>query len=188
MLREQLTVWDTNRKTNAFYSILYEYDFKGEGVDKHESPTKRLIQQKNVITSHKRRLSGAVDTSKYAIRVNTGLEKSYVIEPQLGEANYQLAEEDPLKFFDELFEQPIVQHKVRRDKEAQKKIDIENENRIARGEKPELKKAPLIIKTETTIRPFFKAMEKLRRKIAERLMKSVDFSTLDKLMELLKIP
>jgi hypothetical protein len=31
-------------------------------------------------------------------------------------------------------------------------------------------------------------MEKLRRKIAERLMKSVDFSTLDKLMDLLKIP
>jgi hypothetical protein len=31
-------------------------------------------------------------------------------------------------------------------------------------------------------------MEKLRRKIAERLMKSVEFDTIYKLMELLKIP
>lgn len=37
-------------------------------------------------------------------------------------------------------------------------------------------------------RPFLKVMEKLRLKIAERMMKSVDFSTLDKLTDLLKIP
>ena len=43
LLKEQLNVWGTNRKENTFYSILYEYDYKG-GVGKHESPTKRLIQ------------------------------------------------------------------------------------------------------------------------------------------------
>jgi len=38
MLREQLHVWDSNRKTNAFYKILFEYDYGGlDG--KHESPT-----------------------------------------------------------------------------------------------------------------------------------------------------
>jgi hypothetical protein len=35
MLRDQLKVWDANRKTNAFYSILYEFDFKGPGANKH---------------------------------------------------------------------------------------------------------------------------------------------------------
>lgn len=31
MLRQQLHVWGTNRKSNAFYSILYEYDYNGCG-------------------------------------------------------------------------------------------------------------------------------------------------------------
>ena len=35
MLREQLQVWDANRKTNAFYNILFEYDYKGPGAVKH---------------------------------------------------------------------------------------------------------------------------------------------------------
>ena len=50
-------MWDANRKQNVFYKILFEYDYKGEGADRHASPTKRLIQQKNTITSHKRRMS-----------------------------------------------------------------------------------------------------------------------------------
>jgi hypothetical protein len=43
MLRKQLVVWDHNRKQNAFYKILYDYDFLGAG-EKHQSPTKRLIE------------------------------------------------------------------------------------------------------------------------------------------------
>ena len=43
LLRKQLYVWDENRKKNAFYTILYEYDFVGAG-EKHKSPTKRLIE------------------------------------------------------------------------------------------------------------------------------------------------
>lgn len=46
----------------------------------------------------------------------------------------------------------------------------------------------MTIKSQVTIRPFKKAMEKLRRKIAEKMLKSVDFSTIDRLMEVLKIP
>ena len=47
---------------------------------------------------------------------------------------------------------------------------------------------PLVVKSEVTIRPFFKAMESLRRKIAQKLLKSVDFTCINQLMELLKIP
>jgi hypothetical protein len=47
------------------------------------------------------------------------------------------------------------------------------------------KKGPLVIKSEVTIRPFRKAMDRLLRKIAEKLLKSVEFSCIDHLMELL---
>jgi len=52
---------------------------------------------------------------------------------------------------------------------------------------PAEKEGPLVIKSEVTVRPFFKAMERLRRKIAEKLLKSVDFTCINQLMELLKI-
>jgi len=83
MLREQLRVWDANRKTNAFYTILFDYDYKGPGTTKHDSPTKRLIQQRNAICAHKRRLSLEPEppVGTYALRYNTGLDRSYVIEP-----------------------------------------------------------------------------------------------------------
>ena len=83
MLREQLCVWDANRKTNAFYSILFDYDYKGPGATKHESPTKRLIQQRNAICAHKTRLSmePKAENGTYILKYNTGLEHSYEIEP-----------------------------------------------------------------------------------------------------------
>ena len=42
-----------------------------------------------------------------------------------------------------------------------------------------------MVKIEVTKRPFVKAMDKLRRKIAEKLLKSVDFGCLETLMKLL---
>jgi hypothetical protein len=53
---------------------------------------------------------------------------------------------------------------------------------------PAEKIGPLVVKSEITVRPFFKAMERLRRKIAEKLLKSVDFTCINQLMELLKVP
>jgi hypothetical protein len=49
---------------------------------------------------------------------HTGLTNSYIIEPKLGEANYAFAEVDPLEFYEELFVQPITEHKVKKDKVA----------------------------------------------------------------------
>ena len=42
-LRTQMDVWSQNRKSNAFYRILYEYDYVDGTNGKHISPTKRLI-------------------------------------------------------------------------------------------------------------------------------------------------
>ena len=44
---------------------------------------------------------------------------------------------------------------------------------------PAQKIGPLVIKSEVTVRPFFKVMERLRRKIAEKLLQSVDFTCID---------
>jgi hypothetical protein len=41
MLRDQLHVWSENRKNNTFYKIMFDYDYGG--IEKHISPTKRLI-------------------------------------------------------------------------------------------------------------------------------------------------
>jgi hypothetical protein len=41
MLRDQLHVWNENRKNNTFYKIMFDYDYGG--IEKHVSPTKRLI-------------------------------------------------------------------------------------------------------------------------------------------------
>jgi hypothetical protein len=97
LLRQQLQVWDANRRQNVFYKILFEYDYKGAGTDKHESPTKRLIQQKNTITSHKRRMSAGnnlLDSTHqpYTISYHTGTKNSYIVEPKNGSANYDMVE------------------------------------------------------------------------------------------------
>ena len=44
---------------------------------------------------------------------------------------------------------------------------------------PADKVGPLVVKTEVTVRPFYKAMDRLRRKIAEKLLKSVDFTCIN---------
>lgn len=57
---------------------MYEYDYQG-GAKKHESPTKRLIKQKNVITAHKQKFKGAYEPAEYQLSFNTGMDKSYII-------------------------------------------------------------------------------------------------------------
>ena len=57
-----------------------------------------------------------------------------------------------------------------------------------KGDSENVAKQELVVQTTICQRPFFKAMEKLRRKIAERMLKSVDFTTLENLMRLLEIP
>jgi hypothetical protein len=79
--------------------------------EKHKSPTKRLIEQRNAIVAHKEKMK-EISPEKYHINYNTGTSKSYIIEPHLGEMNYELAEEDPLRFYDEMFVEPITRHKI----------------------------------------------------------------------------
>jgi hypothetical protein len=48
----------------------------------------------------------------------TSPDKSYVIEPKGGELDYNMAYKNPLKFYDQVMSQDIIQHKVRRNQGA----------------------------------------------------------------------
>lgn len=81
------------------------------GLEKHESPTKRLIDQKNTCADHKDYINKKL-TKEYGIHYTSSPGVSYVIEPINGEINYKSARLNPLKFYDEIIKQEVLQHKV----------------------------------------------------------------------------
>lgn len=81
--------------------------------------------------------------------------KSYVIEPHGGELNYKIAEKNPLKFYDQVFNQDITQHKVRE------------------GENSPKRKKEYEVTSKVTKRPHMKIMEKIRVKIEQKLKEKI---------------
>ena len=72
-----------NRNGDCFYQALHEY--YQEGAEAHESPTRRLIQQKNTAFDHKKTMNTGIEMKgDYAIGYTPGPGKSYVIEPHNG--------------------------------------------------------------------------------------------------------
>jgi hypothetical protein len=68
-------------------------------MKRHESPTRRLIAQKNSTVEHKKVL-GRQNSGKYGIHYTASPGKSYVIEPTGGQLPYALAYKDPNAFYD----------------------------------------------------------------------------------------
>lgn len=80
--------------------------------EKHESPTKRLIQLKNTTSEHKKVMKNNFSRQEYSLTYCSSPGKSYIIEPHGGELNYNLAQKNPLKFYEQVFNQNITKHKV----------------------------------------------------------------------------
>ena len=77
-----------------------EFYGRDEKKDKrHDSPTKRLIKQKDTAAEHKKILRDNVDSSSYSLTYVTGDGRSYSIAPNEGKINYKLAEKNPEKFY-----------------------------------------------------------------------------------------
>jgi hypothetical protein len=72
----------------------------------------------------------------------------YLVQPHGGELNYRLVDRSPEKFYDQVFNQEITQHKVKQVPSHRNQVEIT---------------------TKITKRPYMKIMEKIRGKIAERL-------------------
>lgn len=79
-----------------------EFYGKGEGDEKHASPTKRLISLKNSTSDNKKIMAGNIQRGEYSLTYCSSPGKSYIIEPHGGELNYNLAQSNPLKFYDQV--------------------------------------------------------------------------------------
>lgn len=85
-------------------------------IKRHESPTKRLIAQKNSTWEHKEVFARNRISSphkEYQLQYTTQPGKSYVIAPEGGELNYDLAHRNLQKFYDAVVSQNITEHAVR---------------------------------------------------------------------------
>lgn len=75
----------------------------GDKVKRHQSPTKRLMQQKNACWDHKTKIKSSVRHSQsYKLHYTASPDKSYVIEPKGGELDYELAYRNPVKFYNQV--------------------------------------------------------------------------------------
>ena len=80
---------------------------------KHRSPTKRLIQHKDSTWSHKARIQTGIRKGEYSQTYCISPGKSYVIEAQGGELDYELAASSPQKFYSTVLHQDIKKYRVK---------------------------------------------------------------------------
>lgn len=83
-------------------------EFYANDQKKHESPTRRLMDQQKASWNHKALLykkqkSGQIDMQhNYSITYTVDPKRTYVIQPKEGEINYAMATKSPLKFYDKV--------------------------------------------------------------------------------------
>lgn len=90
---------------DQFYKVMGE--FYGNNMKKHESPTRRLMQQQKAAWDTKSVLyqkvkSGELSMQDYSLTYVVDPKKTYVIQPKEGEINYDMAQKSPLKFYDKV--------------------------------------------------------------------------------------
>lgn len=156
ILMEEMQRNRVKRDAENLYTVIDEFHGKGPNDQKHSSPTKRLISLKNTTSEHKKEMSKFQTTQDYKLTYCSSPGKSYVIEPHGGELNYNLAQKNPLKFYEQVFTQEITQHKVK---------EGGNHDNIALVRKNTKKE----LSSKVTHRPFLKIMEKIRLRISEKL-------------------
>jgi hypothetical protein len=90
---------------DEFYKVMGE--FYGSNMRKHESPTRRLRQQKAAAVDHKTYLfkklqSGEISRDEYTLTYVTDPKKTYMIQPKDGEIDYSLADRNIEKFYNKV--------------------------------------------------------------------------------------
>lgn len=101
-------------------------DFK-----KHESPNRRLIEQKTETVKHKKVLKRH-DSLKKGIHYTVGVDKSYVIQ-QKQKIDYALAQRKPIEFIAKLDRQVVLQTKVKKDKSHYNFSEKATKRKIVKG-------------------------------------------------------
>lgn len=62
------------------------------------------------------------NNQNYKLHYTASPDKSYVIEPKDGELDYDMAYKNPIKFYDQVMTQEILQHKVSKEKDEDGKV------------------------------------------------------------------
>jgi hypothetical protein len=104
--RQKKTIEDLD----DFQKVMTEFR-DSDYLRKHASPTRRLIQQKNSTWEHKELLkrNSVSNRDVYDLVYTTEPGKSFVIEPEGGQLNYDLAHKNPESFYDQVLRQNINQ-------------------------------------------------------------------------------
>ena len=172
--RQQKTVRGDDE---GFYWVMNDYirEYCGSrtgvappSLRKHSSPTKRLISMKNSAFSHKKVMHDnglPRDSLNYQLTYCSSPGKSYKVEPHGGELNYKLVDRNPEKFYHQVFNQDITQHKVKETNRRKHLVEIS---------------------TKVTKRPYMRIMEKIRLKIADRLKEKFGEAAGQEILEALR--
>ena len=106
---------DTDKEYWMSYNSQYQYFVPKKLPKKHVSPTKRLMQQKNAAFKQKPYMAEKVGNNfkqKYGITYQVGVNTTYHMQPKHGEINYELANSKPSKFYRQVVDQDVREHKV----------------------------------------------------------------------------
>ena len=112
---------------DKFYEIMGE--FYECNLRKHASPTKRLMQQKDAAWRHKEFLTkkiGKPDAETYSLTYVASPKKTYIIQPQGGEIDYDIAFKNPIRFYDNVMNQDIREHSVAQGKTKKSPLRYKN--------------------------------------------------------------
>ena len=86
--------------------------------DKHESPTRRLRQQMDTAWTQKSFLSKQAEyienKGKYGITYVVGVSNTYCVQPEKGELPYEMVEKSPKKFYQEVMDSKVQEHKIQK--------------------------------------------------------------------------
>jgi len=63
---------------------------------------------------HKKMKRGEISMKDYSLTYTVDPKNTYVIQPTQGEINYDLAAKSPLKFYNNVMNQDVVEHKIGR--------------------------------------------------------------------------
>ena len=127
---------------------------------KHASPTKRLISLKNSTWDHKKKISQSLNKGQYSQTYCISPGKSYVVEAQGGELDYEIAEKSPKKFYSKLLGQGV------------KKVSVANQK----------------ITQEWTQRAQVKTLDVIQNKLSEKICEELGYQFQQDVQEALSLP
>jgi len=133
------TSHDLFTKDSSFYTTMTEFY---QGHKKHESPTRRLMNQMDAACENKSVINSQLRGANYSLTYCPSPDRAYVVEPHKGELNYDDARKNLDKFYKKVMNQDITKHSLKKSTAKYSKADMKELKKGAsiQGESPVSKK------------------------------------------------